>query len=136
MQRNVLVWGIVFSLIAVLLGAFGAHALKAMVSVEKLAIFEVGVKYQMMHGMALIALSLYLHQMGTSIDQQAIKWASNFFILGTFLFSGSLYGLTGVASSQNAWASFIGPITPFGGLCFMLGWIFWAWAVLKNKVDK
>ena len=59
MHRKILILGLFFSLLAVVLGAFGAHALKALVSQEKLQIFETGVRYQFMHAFALIALSVY-----------------------------------------------------------------------------
>ena len=59
MYRKILIWGLVFSLLAVVFGAFGAHALKAFVSQDKLQIFETGVRYQFMHALALIGLSLY-----------------------------------------------------------------------------
>ena len=59
MYRKILIWGLVFSLLAVVFGAFGAHALKVFVNQDKLQIFETGVRYQFMHAIALIALSLY-----------------------------------------------------------------------------
>lgn len=137
MQRNSILWGIIFALIAVLLGAFGVHVLKPLLSAEKLAVFETGVKYQFMHAMALIAFSLYTNQMEQDCQKsKAIKWVAIFFIVGTFLFSGSLYGLVWMSIRQNAMAALFGPITPLGGLCFMLGWTCWGWIILKNKVDK
>ena len=137
MDRKILILGLTFAALSVLLGAFGAHALKSMVSGEKLQIFETGVRYQFMHAMALITLAIYCNQRNLSVkEQKSIGWAAHFFIAGTLLFSGSLYILTLIATSNHPLIRFIGPITPIGGLCFMLGWFLWLRVVFLNKVDK
>jgi len=137
MHRKILVVGLLFSLLSVALGAFGAHALKALVTSDKLGVFETGVRYQFMHGVALIALSLYASQNNTLLGaHKGITWASNFFIAGIFCFSGSLYLLTLQNIFNFSGANFIGPITPIGGLFFMLGWMSWLRVVFLNKVDK
>jgi len=137
MYRKILIFGLAFAALSVLLGAFGAHALKSMVSGEKLQIFETGVRYQFMHAMALITLAIYCNQRNLSIkEQKRIGWAAHFFIAGTLLFSGSLYILTLIATTDHPLIPFIGPITPLGGLCFMLGWFLWLRVVFLNKVDK
>ena len=137
MHRKILIWGLAFSLLAVVLGAFGAHALKAFVSQEKLQIFETGVRYQFMHAFALVALSLYGSQNEDKMgEQKAIGWSAHFFLIGIFLFSGSLYLLTLLSTTSYPMARFLGPITPLGGLCFMLGWSIWLRVVFLHKVDK
>jgi uncharacterized membrane protein YgdD (TMEM256/DUF423 family) len=137
MYRKILIFGLAFAALSVLLGAFGAHALKSMVSGEKLQIFETGVRYQFMHAMALITLAIYCNQRNLSVkEQKRIAWAAHFFIAGTLLFSGSLYILTLIATIDHPLIPFIGPITPLGGLCFMLGWFLWLRVVFLNKVDK
>lgn len=137
MYRKILIWGLVFSLLAVVFGAFGAHALKALVSQEKLQIFETGVRYQFMHAIALIALSLYGSQNENKRgEQKAIGWAAHFFLIGIFLFSGSLYLLTLLSTTSYPMARFLGPITPLGGLSFILGWSIWLRVVFLHKVDK
>ena len=137
MDRKILIFGLAFAALSVLLGAFGAHALKSMVSGEKLQIFETGVRYQFMHAMALITLAIYCNQRNLSVkEQKRIAWAAHFFIAGTLLFSGSLYILTLIATTDHPLIPFIGPITPIGGLCFMLGWFLWLRVVFLNKVDK
>ena len=137
MYRKILIFGLAFAALSVLLGAFGAHALKSMVSGEKLQIFETGVRYQFMHAMALITLAIYCNQRNLSLkEQKGIGWSAHFFIAGTLLFSGSLYILTLIATSNHPLIRFIGPITPIGGLCFMLGWFLWLRVVFLNKVDK
>ena len=137
MHRKILIWGLVFSLLAVVLGAFGAHALKAFVSQDKLQIFETGVRYQFMHAFALMGLSLYGSLQ--AVKQKAplgLGWSAHFFIVGVFLFSGSLYALTFLSLTTYSWVRLLGPITPLGGLCFILGWASWIRAVYLDKVDK
>ena len=137
MHRKILILGLFFSLLAVVLGAFGAHALKALVSQEKLQIFETGVRYQFMHAFALIALSLYGSQNEYKLgEQKIIAWAAHFFLIGIFLFSGSLYLLTLLSTTSYPMVRFLGPITPLGGLCFILGWTLWIRVVFLHKVDK
>jgi len=137
MYRKILIFGLAFAALSVLLGAFGAHALKSMVSGEKLQIFETGVRYQFMHAMALITLAIYCNQRNLSVNEQKrIAWAAHFFIAGTLLFSGSLYILTLIATTDHPLIPFIGPITPLGGLCFILGWYLWLRVVYLKKVDK
>ena len=137
MHRKILILGLFFSLLAVVLGAFGAHALKALVSQEKLQIFETGVRYQFMHAFALIALSVYGSQNEYKRgEQKVIEWSAHFFLIGIFLFSGSLYLLTLLSTTSYPMARFLGPITPLGGLCFILGWAFWIRVVYLDKVDK
>ena len=101
--------------LAVALGAFAAHGLKARLSPEMLTIFEVGVRYQFYHGLALLGLSLGGERLWSS------PWASRAglaWVVGVAVFSGSLYLL---ALSGLRW---LGAITPLGGIAFLLGWIF------------
>jgi uncharacterized membrane protein YgdD (TMEM256/DUF423 family) len=136
MHRKILLWGIGFAIIAVLLGAFGAHALKSILTPEKLQSYETGVRYQLIHALALIALSIYSQQNQTNyLSNKGIGWSAHFFIVGCFLFSGSIYGLALLSVVHPSWAFALGPITPIGGLCFMLGWAIWARFVWLNKVD-
>lgn len=100
---------------AVALGAFAAHGLKAHLSAEMLAVFEVGVRYQFYHGLALLACALGPAPIWANpwINRAAWAWC-----VGILLFSGSLYllALTGVGV--------LGAVTPFGGVAFLLGWLF------------
>lgn len=107
--------------LGVALGAFGAHALRARLSPERLASFETGVRYQLYHALGLLLIaavsSAWPHNLWLSIA----GWA---FTAGTLLFSGSLYLLA--LSGQRRW----GAITPLGGLAFITGWICAALAAL------
>lgn len=137
MHRKVLLWGLILSCIALVLGAFGAHALKNMVPVDKVAIFETGVRYHFMHALALIILSIYM-QVNASIFnlQNGMGWTASFFLLGILCFSGSLYLLTFQTLCSFPYAKILGPITPIGGLLLMLGWANWVKLVWAHKVDK
>ena len=105
--------------LAVVLGAFGAHALKEVLEPARLAIFETGVRYQYYHAIALALTGIvYPH-----LDAAKVNWAGRFFILGIICFSGSLFLL----ALRDLWGiahwKWLGPITPIGGLFFILGWL-------------
>lgn len=127
MRRNIILIGIIFACISVILGAFGAHALKALIPSEKLVVFETGVRYQFMHSIALITLFLYAQKnAGITTYSKWIHRASFAFMLGICFFSGSLYLIALQPLCSFNYTLFIGPVTPLGGLCFILGWSFWA----------
>ena len=111
-SRIFLVSAAVSGFLAVSLGAFAAHGLRHQITTEALAIWQTGVQYQMYHALALLAVGL-LYQTHAS---KSLKLSGLAFILGSFLFSGSLYALALGAPS------IIGLITPFGGLSFLFGW--------------
>ncbi|MCP3982699.1 MAG: DUF423 domain-containing protein [bacterium] len=114
--------GAVAAGIGVALGAFGAHGLKTRVSPEMLTVFETGVRYQMYHALALLALGLAATRQGSSWTQAA-GWL---FVIGIVVFSGSLYLMTFTG------ARWLGAITPIGGLAFILGWAALALAALRG----
>jgi uncharacterized membrane protein YgdD (TMEM256/DUF423 family) len=121
MERVFFVIAAVSALIGVAAGAFGAHGLKDRLSPEMLAAFEVGVRYQMYHAFALVVVSWALTRWpGTLLI--ASGWL---FVLGTLLFSGSLYLLS---LSGVRW---LGAITPLGGLAFLAGWLILAWSAWR-----
>ena len=136
MHRKTLLWGIGFASVAVVLGAFGAHALKSILSQEKLQSFETGVRYQLIHALALITFAVFQQQnVSNNNSNKGMAWTVRFFIAGCFLFCGSIYGLAILSVTYPNWTILLGPITPIGGLCFMLGWANWARLVWLNKVD-
>ena len=110
------IFGITFSLLSVILGAFGAHLLKKKLNLQQLQSFETGVKYQMYHAIVLLILGFQLPV--TSTINNYIVYA---FIIGTVLFSFSIYALV-LLSANNKKLKFLGPITPLGGLFLALGW--------------
>ena len=113
MSRVFLILGSLSGCLAVGLGAFAAHALRARVSPELLAVFETGARYHMYHALALIAVA-WVSAGGVRSAATAAGWL---FVAGTVLFSGSLYLLT---LTGQRW---LGAITPFGGVLFLLGWL-------------
>jgi uncharacterized membrane protein YgdD (TMEM256/DUF423 family) len=114
--------GSILAFSAVLLGAFGAHALKETLSAyDSIQTWETAVRYQMWHAIALILLSMI------SLSNPTPKMTGPCFTIGTLLFSGSLYGL---ALDGPKW---LGPLTPLGGLSLMIGWLLLACSSLKNK---
>lgn len=114
--------GAVSGLLAVAAGAFGAHGLKEKLSPEMLAIFETAARYQMYHAFALLVVGL----VEGKTSPGALRVAGWSFLLGTVLFSGSLYVL---AMTGLKW---LGAVTPLGGLGFMIGWAALAWAALRR----
>ncbi|MBV8714368.1 MAG: DUF423 domain-containing protein [Chloroflexi bacterium] len=102
--------------LAVAAGAFGAHALRDRLSADMLGVFQTGATYQMYHALALVGVGILLARFST--DGSAWLTASGWlFMAGTLLFSGSLYAL---ATSGVTW---LGAITPLGGVAFLLGWL-------------
>lgn len=117
MKETVLTFGALYGGLAVVFGAFGAHALKKRMTEDLLKSFETGVKYQMYHALALL-ITAQLLPFESSIEK-AIGWC---FIIGVFLFSFSIYGLCLTTMNGNKWR-FLGPITPLGGLLLVAGWM-------------
>ncbi|MHB2026924.1 MAG: DUF423 domain-containing protein [Elusimicrobiota bacterium] len=99
--------------LAVVLGAFAAHALKSVLNPERLSIYEVGVRYQAYHALALFAVSWLVSRDSSSRAAMTAGWC---FMLGIALFSGSLYALSLTGARR------LGAITPIGGLLFLIGW--------------
>ena len=121
--------GTLFAGTAVILGAFAAHALKARLAAEQLQAFETGVRYQMYHAFALIALGI----LSATFRNRWMKYAGIAFISGILLFSGSLYLLTlGKLISTDGWR-WPGPFTPLGGLALISGWVLMGIGVVKRK---
>jgi uncharacterized membrane protein YgdD (TMEM256/DUF423 family) len=116
MDRTFLLAGALAGFLGVGLGAFGAHALRARISPEMVAVFETAVRYQMYHALALVLTSLVTSPGAARTSAWLVTTAGWSFIVGIVLFSGSLYALavTGV--------TLLGAITPVGGLAFLAGW--------------
>ncbi len=125
MEKNLILWACIFGMLAVGLGAFGAHGLKAIIDEHLLAIFHTGVRYQFYHCFAIfVAAWLY-----DKYSNKLFLKAGYCFVVGIFLFSGSLYLLAcRFALGIEHW-SFLGPLTPLGGFLFMIGWGILTWGV-------
>jgi uncharacterized membrane protein YgdD (TMEM256/DUF423 family) len=122
MDRLFFTLGSLSALLAVALGAFGAHALKARLSADLLAVFEVGVRYQMVHALALLAVA-WAHTRWPGGVLTAGGWL---FVAGTVFFSGSLYVMV---LTGTRW---LGAITPVGGVAWLAAWLCLAWAAWKT----
>ena len=109
--------GCISAFVAVALGAFGAHGLRARIVPDMLLTFEIGVRYQMYHALALLAVGA----IAPRLSGGAVHAAGWLFVAGTVIFSGSLYLL-----AISGWRWF-GMITPLGGLCFLAGWTVLGW---------
>ncbi len=116
MKTVTLVFGAVYGMLSVILGAFGAHALKKILTVERLESFETGVRYQMYAAFFLLIIGYIL-----KFETPSEKWTSILMIAGTFLFSVSIYFLS-LQDYLGVNLKFLGPITPLGGLFMILSW--------------
>lgn len=127
MNKKTTIYAAVLAALGIAFGAFGAHGLKNMVSLEAVAAFETGVKYQMYHALALLIIGL-----SKALPDKLKKQVTLFFLLGTLCFSGSIYLL-----SLNEVLSFntakIGFVTPMGGILFIIGWILLVYKIVNLK---
>ena len=127
MDKKIISTGAIFGMLAIILGAFGAHALKKVLSLEQLSTFETGVRYQMYQALFLLFIGIM-----TDLTQKTKKIIYNLVLFGVILFSGSIYLL-----ATNTLTSFdfkaIGFVTPIGGLLLILAWGVLFFNVLKKK---
>ena len=121
MAKRILVIGACAALIGVAAGAFGAHGLRPILSEKMMTVFETGVRYHLVHALAMLIAGLSAHW----FSHRIFVWAGWSFLLGLLLFSGSLYTLA-LSDIRG-----LGILTPFGGLAFLIGWGFLAWGYWK-----
>lgn len=119
MHKGFIRAGALFALLAVALGAFGAHSLKGKISTYALDIFQTGVTYQFYHALALCITGILFEKFPVN----TLRWAGRFFIIGIILFSFSLYTLAAFKAAVQPGGNWIGAITPLGGLSFIAGWL-------------
>ena len=128
MDKKIISTGAVLGMLAIILGAFGAHALKKVLSIEELTTFETGVKYQMYHALFLLFIGL-----AAELSQKAKKTIYYLVVIGVLFFSGSIYLL-----ATNSLTSFdfkvIGFVTPIGGLLLISAWGVLLVNILKKKI--
>lgn len=119
MHKGFLRTAAVLGLLAVALGAFGAHGLKKIVPAEAISTFETGVRYQFYHTLALLAVAMLFEK----FPVRSMRYAGICFITGIVLFSGSLYALTLLQATNTVGLRGLGAITPIGGVFFIVGWL-------------
>lgn len=128
MDKKIISTGAIFGMLAIILGAFGAHALKKVLSVEQLVTFETGVKYQMYHALFLLFVGL-----AGELSQKTKRTIYNLVVVGVIFFSGSIYLL----ATNGHFISFdfktIGFITPIGGFFLILSWGILLWNYIKKQ---
>ncbi len=127
MNKQIAIVSVLLIALGIILGAFGAHGLKQVVRPEKFASFEVGVMYQIYHGIALLSLSL-----NASKIEGSLKVFLAFILGGILFFSGSIY-LLALNDLFGADLSFLGPLTPVGGVLMIAGWGVLVRQLLKMK---
>ncbi|GGG26177.1 DUF423 domain-containing protein [Paenibacillus abyssi] len=120
-------YGAVHAMLAVVLGAFGAHGLEARLSEHMLTVFETGVRYHMYHGLGILLIAAFAERLG---EMRAVVWAMRLLMIGIVLFSGSLYVLSLSGFTK------LGMITPLGGVAFIAGWIMFASAAWRQRINK
>lgn len=129
MNKKTVITGAILIVVAIVLGAFGAHALKKVLDFDQLNSFETGVRYQIYYGLALLILGL-----NSSKFKFDLKWVSGLILSGVILFSGSIYGLT-LQPILEVKLSFLGPITPIGGMLMIIGWCIFIVQLIRQKND-
>ena len=117
MEKFVLIIAGIYGAFSVLLGAFGAHALKKVLDENALQSFETGVRYLMYHALLLLFLALHF-----DFSHASQTWTALLIMIGVFLFSFSIFGLV-LGKYKNVPLKFLGPVTPLGGLMLLIGWM-------------
>ena len=117
-----------YAFLGVILGAFGAHALKEQLTPDRLASFETGVRYQMYHALALLVVALLFQY----LDERILKIVGWLFAVGVLLFSGSIYLLACRDMIGLTTYKWLGPITPIGGTLLIIGWGLLLFASIKK----
>lgn len=128
MHKRIILTAAVSGMLSVIFGAFGAHALKVLLTAPDLDVWHTAVEYQFYHTLAILFLSVL-----SADKSNLIRSAYYCFTCGIILFSGSLYILATREIHHVSWAAFLGPVTPAGGLLFITGWVCLFVAGLKNK---
>lgn len=128
-NKNGLIAATLLAGLAVILGAFGAHGLKTLVSPLQIETFKTGVQYHFYHALAM-SLAVIISQY---IDNQNIRRSIGLFAVGILCFSGSLYGFTLAEVLGTEGVRWLGPVTPLGGLFFILGWMNLSIGIYRSK---
>ena len=126
-NKNIVITAALLAALTIMVGAFGAHGLKELISEKSLVSFETGVRYQMYHVIVMLLLGL-----STGVLPKTQKWVFCFFIIGILFFSGSIYllALNEFLPFDAKWIAFT---TPIGGFILIIGWLRLAYGVIVNK---
>jgi uncharacterized membrane protein YgdD (TMEM256/DUF423 family) len=127
MNRQIIITASILGMLAVITGAFGAHALKALITTQQLEVWHTAVQYQFYHVLILLFLSRF-----TRYDNKLIAASYYFFTFGIILFSGSLYLLSCRYLLGWDWLAIMGPVTPLGGLLLIMGWLMLVIAAIRK----
>ncbi|MEM7085369.1 MAG: DUF423 domain-containing protein [Bacteroidota bacterium] len=130
LDKKIVVIASILGAITIAIGAFGAHGLKQLVGAEAISSFETGVRYQMYHVIALLVIGF-----ATPLSVKTKTWVLRFFCFGILLFSGSIY-LLALKEAMPFSVKFLGPITPLGGLLFILGWLRLSYGLFTLKSEQ
>jgi uncharacterized membrane protein YgdD (TMEM256/DUF423 family) len=128
MNKRLIITASVFGILAVILGAFGAHALKSLLDPAGLEVWKTAVSYHFYHTLALLFVSIL-----PASNSKVVNMAAWFFSLGILFFSGSLYLISAKEILNITQLSVLGPLTPIGGLFFILGWFSLITIAVKSK---
>lgn len=132
MKKSMLIKGSILGGLAVIFGAFGAHALKEVLTPEQLISFETGVRYQMYHALVLVLLFI----ISLKVNHVYFNRAAQFIFWGVILFAGSIYLLTLKNMLGIETLKYVAPITPIGGALIIVGWVFILLGALKIKLPN
>lgn len=130
MNKKILVLGSLLGIIAIMLGAFGAHGLKSLISLEAIQTFEVGVRYQMYNALFLLFIGGF-----SPMSEKTKRIIFYFVLIGVLFFSGSLYALS-INDIMNFDFKVVGFVTPIGGLLLIIAWLLVLINFLKIDSDK
>ena len=128
MNKQIIVTASILGMLAVITGAFGAHGLKAMLNAQQLEVWHTAVQYQFYHVFALLFLSTFARSKNSLVTA-----GYYLFTFGIVFFSGSLYLLACRDLLGWGWLNIMGPITPIGGLLFILGWLMLILTAIRSK---
>jgi uncharacterized membrane protein YgdD (TMEM256/DUF423 family) len=124
LARRCIAAGALLMLLGVILGAFGAHALQSLLSPPRLASYQTGVSYHLLHSLGLVAVGLVAQQ---TAETAQLRWSARLMLAGIVLFSGSIYLMAAGAPRT------LGMVAPLGGLSFMAAWGLLAWHALRRR---
>jgi uncharacterized membrane protein YgdD (TMEM256/DUF423 family) len=129
MNKSLFTLASIIMAFAILLGAFGAHGLSSKLNLQQINSFETAVRYQIIHALALLIISVVYNQLPSVIT----RWITYLMITGIIFFSGSIYFITTGHLMHQSYAAVVWWVTPLGGLLLIVSWLLLAFSVIKSK---